>query len=151
MGITRRLLLASCLAAAGGSAAGCSPTPAASVTGSASVDVSGSPATRATGGSFPPGFAWGVATSAFQEQLSSFPGVIAVAEPTSMTWLGLHVALQRAGCDLSLVGTRHAARLRGAISGKRKSDVIAADVLRWPRMSSSCPRWIRPMRHSSAW
>jgi beta-glucosidase len=66
MGITRRLLLASCLAAAGGSAAGCSPTPAASVTGSASVDVSGSPATRATGGSFPPGFAWGVATSAFQ-------------------------------------------------------------------------------------
>jgi len=55
--------------------------------------------------------------------------VVAVAEPTSMTWLGLHVALQRAGCDLSLVGTRHAARLRGAISGKRKSDVIAADVL----------------------
>jgi hypothetical protein len=46
-----------------------------------------------------------------------------------MTWLGLHVALQRAGCDLSLVGTRHPARLRGAISGKRKSDVIAADVL----------------------
>jgi len=61
--------------------------------------------------------------------LSSFPGVVAVAEPTSMTWLGLHVALQRAGCDLSLVGTRHAARLRGTISGKHKSDVIAADVL----------------------
>ena len=46
-----------------------------------------------------------------------------------MTWLGLHVALQRAGCDLSLVGTRHAARRRGAISGKHKSDVIDADVL----------------------
>jgi len=46
-----------------------------------------------------------------------------------MTWLGLHVALQRAGCDLSLVGTRHAARLRGTISGKHKSDVIDADVL----------------------
>ena len=58
-----------------------------------------------------------------------FPGVVAVAEPTSMTWLGLHVALQRAGCDLSLVGTRHSARLRGAISGKLKSDVIDADVL----------------------
>ena len=63
------------------------------------------------------------------ERLSVFPGVVAVAEPTSMTWLGLHVALQRAGCDLSLVGTRHSARLRGAISGKLKSDVIDADVL----------------------
>ena len=63
------------------------------------------------------------------ERLSVFPGVVAVAEPTSMTWLGLHVALQRAGCDLSLVGTRHSARLRGAISGKSKSDVIDADVL----------------------
>lgn len=51
------------------------------------------------------------------ERLSAFPGVMAVAEPTSMTWLGLHVALTRAGCDLSLVGTRHGARLRGAISG----------------------------------
>lgn len=30
---------------------------------------------------------------------------------------------------LALVGTRHAARLRGAISGKNKSDVIDADVL----------------------
>ena len=63
------------------------------------------------------------------EKLSTFPGVVAVAEPTSMTWLGLHVALQRAGCDLSLVGTRHSARLRGAISGKHKSDVIDADML----------------------
>ena len=28
------------------------------------------------------------------ERLSCFPGVVAVAEPTSMTWLGLLVALQ---------------------------------------------------------
>lgn len=63
------------------------------------------------------------------KELSAFPGVVAVAEPTSMTWLGLHVALSRAGCDLALVGTRHAARLRGAISGKHKSDVIDADML----------------------
>lgn len=63
------------------------------------------------------------------QQLSAHPGVLAVAEPTSMTWLGLHVALRRAGCELSLVGTRHAARLRGAISGKHKSDVIDADML----------------------
>lgn len=46
-----------------------------------------------------------------------------------MTWLGLHVALQEARCDLALVGTRHAARLRGAISGKNKSVVIDAEVL----------------------
>ena len=43
-------------------------------------------------------------------------GVLAVAEPTSMTWLGLSVALADAGCDLALLGARHAARLRGAIS-----------------------------------
>jgi transposase len=62
-------------------------------------------------------------------RLAPYPGVLAVAEPTSMTWLGLAVALQDAGADLALVGSRHAARLRGAISGKNKSDVIDADVL----------------------
>jgi hypothetical protein len=62
-------------------------------------------------------------------RLAEMPGVIAVAEPTSMTWLGLSVALAEAGCGLSLLGARHAARLRGAISGKHKSDVIDADVL----------------------
>ena len=62
-------------------------------------------------------------------RLAKMPGVMAVAEPTSMTWLGLSVALRDAGCDLSLLGARHAARLRGAISGKHKSDVIDADVL----------------------
>ena len=62
-------------------------------------------------------------------RLSATPGVMAVAEPTSMTWLGLSVALRDAGCDLPLLGARHAARLRGAISGKSKSDVIDADVL----------------------
>ena len=63
------------------------------------------------------------------KRLAPYPGVLAVAEPTSMTWLGLAVALQDAGGDLALVGSRHAARLRGAISGKNKSDVIDADVL----------------------
>lgn len=53
-------------------------------------------------------------------RLAELPGVMAVAEPTSMTWLGLSVALADAGCDLSLLGARHAARLRGAISGKHK-------------------------------
>ena len=35
------------------------------------------------------------------------------AEPTSMTWLALSVALREAGCDLSLLGARHAALARG--------------------------------------
>jgi hypothetical protein len=42
-------------------------------------------------------------------RLAETPGVMAVAEPTSMTWLGLLVALADAGCDLSLLGARHAA------------------------------------------
>ena len=62
-------------------------------------------------------------------RLAEMPGVVAVAEPTSMTWLALSVALADAGCGLSLLGARHAARLRGAITGKHKSDVIDADVL----------------------
>jgi transposase len=63
------------------------------------------------------------------ERLGGYPGVVAVAEPTSMTWLGLSIALRDAGAELSLLGARHAARLRGAIIGKDKSDVIDADVL----------------------
>ena len=51
------------------------------------------------------------------ERLAPYPGVVAIAEPTSMTWLGLSVALRDTGADLSLVGARHAARLRGAILG----------------------------------
>jgi transposase len=62
-------------------------------------------------------------------RLSPHPGVVAVAEPTSMTWLALAVVLERGGGRLCLLGSRHAARLRGAISGKNKSDVIDADVL----------------------
>lgn len=63
------------------------------------------------------------------ERLSAYPGVLVVAEPTSMTWLPLAVAVEQAGGRLSLVGSRHAARLRGALIGKNKSDVIDADVL----------------------
>jgi transposase len=63
------------------------------------------------------------------QALLPYPGVVAVAEPTSMTWLGLSIALRDADLELSLVGARHAARLRGAITGKDKSDVIDADVL----------------------
>jgi hypothetical protein len=81
-------------------------------------------------------------------RLAEMPGVIAVAEPTSMTWLGLSVALRDAGCDLSLLGAPHAARLRGAITGKHKSDVIDADVLPGPEKCSTCTRCGRSIRRS---
>ena len=64
--------------------------------------------------------------SMLTKRLADYPGVVAVAEPTSMSWLPL--AAEASG-QLALIGSRHAARLRGAITGKNKSDVIDADVL----------------------
>ena len=63
------------------------------------------------------------------KRLAPFAPVMAVAEPTSMTWLALSIALQRSGCSLALVGNRHSARLRSALAGKNKSDPIDADML----------------------
>ena len=63
------------------------------------------------------------------KRLAPFAPVMAVAEPTSMTWLPLSIALERAGCSLALVGNRHSARLRSALAGKNKSDPIDADML----------------------
>ena len=63
------------------------------------------------------------------KRLSQWPGVMAVGEPTAMTWLPLSVALRNAGGDLALVGNRHSARLRSALAGKNKSDPIDAVVL----------------------
>jgi transposase len=67
--------------------------------------------------------------SLLTRRLAEGPPATAVCEPTSMTWLGLAAAVADAGGQLTLVGARHAARLRGAIIGKNKSDVIDADVL----------------------
>ena len=44
------------------------------------------------------------------KRLVSWPGAVAVAEPTSMTWLPLSIAVGNAGVELSLVGNRHSAR-----------------------------------------
>lgn len=63
------------------------------------------------------------------ERLAEHPGSVVVCEPTSMTWLSIGIAVERAGCEMSLIGTRHSARLRGALIGKQKSDVIDADML----------------------
>lgn len=66
---------------------------------------------------------------ALAKRVSKWPGALAVAEPTSMTWLPLAVTLGHAGVELALVGNRHSARLRSALAGKNKSDPIDAHVL----------------------
>jgi transposase len=66
---------------------------------------------------------------ALAKRLSGWRGAVAVAEPTSMTWLPLSIALDAAGVELALVGNRHAARLRSALAGKNKSDPIDAAML----------------------
>ena len=53
--------------------------------------------------------------STLTKRLAAYPGVMAVAEPTSMTWLPLAVALGDASGSLALVGNRHSARLRSAL------------------------------------
>jgi hypothetical protein len=56
-------------------------------------------------------------------RLAEYPGAVAVAvaEPTSMTWLPLARALTDAGARLSMLGSRHAARLRVGRSAARTS------------------------------
>jgi transposase len=63
------------------------------------------------------------------KRLSAYPAAVAVVEPTSMTWLPLALSLDAAGCSMAVLGNRHAARLRGALAGKNKSDVIDAEML----------------------
>lgn len=63
------------------------------------------------------------------ERLSPYAGSLVVAEPTAGTWLSLGWAVADAGCGFALVQNRQTARLRQAISGKNKTDVIDADML----------------------
>jgi hypothetical protein len=64
------------------------------------------------------------------QRLAAVPApVTAVVEPTSMTWLALALAVERAGGQMEMIGARHSSRLRGAIMGKNKSDVIDSEVL----------------------
>lgn len=60
---------------------------------------------------------------------AGYDNIEAAVEPTSMTWLPLAIAVESAGGTMHMVGARHSARLRGAIAGKSKSDVIDTDVL----------------------
>lgn len=63
------------------------------------------------------------------ERLSRYAGALVIAEPTSGTWLTLSWAVADAGCRLGLVQNRDSARLREAITGRNKTDVIDAEML----------------------
>ena len=58
-----------------------------------------------------------------------------------MTWLALTLAVERAGGQMEMIGARHSSRLRGAIMGKNKSDVIDSEVLTHAGEIFDPPRW----------
>ncbi len=64
-----------------------------------------------------------------RDRLSAHAPALAVAEPTGMSWLSLGHAVRDAGCELALVQARHSAKLRGALAGRNKTDVIDAEML----------------------
>lgn len=80
------------------------------------------------------------------KRLAEHPGSVVVCEPTSMTWLSIGITAEMSRCVLALVGTRHAARLRGALSGKNKSDVIDSDVLDRPGSGDCSGYWVTASR-----
>ena len=61
--------------------------------------------------------------------LAPYAGAMVVAEPTGGTWLALGHALQDAGCRFALVKNTDSARLRKAMAGANKTDVIDAEML----------------------
>lgn len=63
------------------------------------------------------------------ERLETYAGSLVVAEPTAGTWLPLAHAVTDAGCEIGFVANRDSARLRKAIVGASKTDVIDADML----------------------
>ena len=73
-------------------------------------------------------------TAAGMNELTRFLAAVdvavdVVAEPTSLTWVGIQAAVGAAGGRFYLIGTRHSSRLRAAVAGKNKSDVIDAHLL----------------------
>lgn len=69
----------------------------------------------------------GLAT--LSERLEPYAGSMVVAEPTAGTWLPLAHVVTDAGCEIGFVANRDSARLRKAITGASKTDVIDADML----------------------
>jgi hypothetical protein len=73
---------------------------------------------------------------ALTKRLTKWPGALAVAEPTSMNWLPLSIALEKAGVDLALVGNRHSARLRSELAAASRS---GGESVTWPTVAAGCP------------
>ena len=67
--------------------------------------------------------------SELTRRLEPYAGAMVVAEPTAGTWLPLAYAVAEAGCGIGFVANRDSARLRTAIVGASKTDVIDADML----------------------
>lgn len=67
--------------------------------------------------------------SELTDRLKPYAGAMVVAEPTAGTWLPLAHAVADAGCGIGFVANRDSARLRKAIVGASKTDVIDADML----------------------
>ncbi len=63
------------------------------------------------------------------DRLGPFAGSLVVVEPTAGSWLPLSHAVDAAGCRLGYAHTRDSARLREAIAGRNKTDVIDAEML----------------------
>lgn len=63
------------------------------------------------------------------KRLEPYAGSLVVAEPTAGTWLPLAHAVTDAGCKIGFVANRDSARLRKAITGASKTDLIDADML----------------------
>jgi transposase len=62
-------------------------------------------------------------------RLADWAPAMVVAEPTAGTWLPLLHAITESGCRAGFVANRDSARLRKAIAGANKTDVIDADLL----------------------
>ena len=60
------------------------------------------------------------------ERLVRFAGSMVVAEPTAGTWLPLAHAVADVVCEIGFVANRDSARLRKAITGASKTDLIDA-------------------------
>ena len=63
------------------------------------------------------------------ERLAPFAGSLVVAEPTGGSWIPLSHAVAAAGCGFGFVHTRDSARLRQAMAGRNKTDIIDAEML----------------------
>ena len=63
------------------------------------------------------------------ERLKSFAGCLVVAEPTAGTWIPLSHAVAASDCAIDYVQNQDSARLRKAIAGSNKTDVIDAELL----------------------